>query len=73
MIELLLLLALVLLVTGLLVAASNSAVDEARFYLMQDLLYSQRVKRMGLVDGVQTAPAGDRWLLRIRGAVLLAS
>jgi hypothetical protein len=32
-------------------------VDEARYYIEQDLLYSQRVQRIGLVSGVIAAPA----------------
>jgi hypothetical protein len=35
----------------------DPAVDEARFYLEQDLLYSNKVKRFGLVDGVGVATA----------------
>jgi hypothetical protein len=30
--------------------------DEARFFVEQDLLYSQRVERIGLVEGVGPAP-----------------
>lgn len=33
----------------------DPAVDEARFYLEQDLLYSNNVRRFGLVDGVGEA------------------
>jgi len=33
----------------------DPAVDEARFYLEQDLLYSNRVRRFGVVDGVGAA------------------
>jgi hypothetical protein len=35
----------------------DPAVDEARFYVEQDLVYSQRVERIGLVEGVGAAPA----------------
>jgi hypothetical protein len=35
----------------------DPAVDEARFYIEQDLLYSQRVERIGLVEGVGAALA----------------
>jgi hypothetical protein len=34
----------------------DPAVDEARFFVEQDLLYSQRVERIGLVEGVGPAP-----------------
>ena len=34
----------------------DPAVDEARFFVEQDLLYSQRVERIGLVDGAGAAP-----------------
>jgi len=37
----------------------DPAVDEARFYVEQDLLYSQRVHRIGLVDGIGPAPFDD--------------
>jgi hypothetical protein len=37
----------------------DPAVDEARFYLEQDLLYSQRVQRLGLVGGVGAAAADE--------------
>ena len=37
----------------------DPAVDEARFYIEQDLLYSQRVEKIGLVAGVQAAPANE--------------
>lgn len=33
----------------------DPAVDEARFYIEQDLLYSQRVHKIGLVEGVGAA------------------
>lgn len=33
----------------------DPAVDEARFYVEQDLLYSQRVEKIGLVEGVSAA------------------
>lgn len=35
----------------------DPAVDEARFFIEQDLLYSQRVAKIGLVEGVGAAPA----------------
>ena len=35
----------------------DPAVDEARFYLEQDLLYSNNVRRFGLIDGVGAAAA----------------
>ena len=35
----------------------DPAVDEARFYLEQDLLYSNNVRRFGLVDGGGAAPS----------------
>ena len=34
----------------------DPAVDEARFYIEQDLLYSRRVEKIGLVEGVGLAP-----------------
>jgi LssY C-terminus len=37
----------------------DPAVDEARFYLEQDLLYSNKVRRFGLVDGVGVAEVGS--------------
>jgi hypothetical protein len=37
----------------------DPAVDEARFYLEQDLVYSQRVQRIGLVGGAGEAPADN--------------
>jgi len=33
----------------------DPAVDEARFYVEQDLLYSQRIQKIGLVEGVGAA------------------
>jgi hypothetical protein len=33
----------------------DPAVDEARFYLEQDLIYSNRVSRFGVIDGVGAA------------------
>ena len=35
----------------------DPAVDEARFYIEQDLLYSRRVRKIGLAEGVGSAPA----------------
>jgi len=35
----------------------DPAVDEARFFIEQDLLYSQRVEKIGLVEGVGAARA----------------
>lgn len=37
----------------------DPAVDEARFFVEQDLLYSQRVERIGLVEGAGAAPSGS--------------
>lgn len=42
---------------GSTIPSVDPAVDEARFYIEQDLLYSRRIRKIGLVEGVGSAPA----------------